>query len=339
MAFFAPEIGIDLGTSNTLIYVKGRGVVISEPTIVVTDARNKRLIRAVGDEARYLLGRTTASLNAILPMKNGTIADFDMTEALIRYFVRKAIGVSHVFKPKAVIAVPCSLPAVARKAVEEAAKIAGIKQVYLIEKPYAAAIGTGLPVYEPTGTMVVDIGGGTTDAAVISLGGLVVAKSINVGGTRMDEAIAEGLRASNMLISQHTAENLRIDLGSAVDTDTVRRVRIRGRDGVLQGAKDMEYTSAMCYEALQEPCRAILAAIRWVLERTPPELASDIMKSGIHLTGGAAQLFGLDRYIADEIGLPVMLANEPMDCTVMGLGYLAENMQLLSSMSRQISEE
>lgn len=340
MAFFAPDIGIDLGTSNTMVYVRGRGIVISEPTIVVTDANNRRNVRAVGDEARYLLGRTTASLAAILPMRSGTIADFDMTECLIRYFIRKAIGVSHVFKPKVVVAVPCSLEAVARKAVEEAAHVAGAKQVFLIEKPFAAAIGSGLPVYEPVGSMVVDVGGGTTDAAIVSLGGLVVAQSIQVGGSKMDEAIASYIkRESNMLISAKAAEDVKLDLGTAMPLSETRKVRIRGKDTLFSTAKDIEFTSAQCYEALKEPCMAILAAIKWVLERTPPELSADIMRSGIHLTGGGSQLFALDQYIATELGIPVLLAKEPMDCTVMGLGYLVENMQLLSSIGRAGSAE
>ena len=340
MAFFAPDIGIDLGTSNTMVYVRGRGIVISEPTIVVTDANNRRNVRAVGDEARYLLGRTTASLAARLPMRSGTIADFDMTECLIRYFIRKAIGVSHVFKPKVVVAVPCSLEAVARKAVEEAAHVAGAKQVFLIEKPFAAAIGSGLPVYEPVGSMVVDVGGGTTDAAIVSLGGLVVAQSIQVGGSKMDEAIASYIkRESNMLISAKAAEDVKLDLGTAMPLSETRKVRIRGKDTLFSTAKDIEFTSTQCYEALKEPCMAILAAIKWVLERTPPELSADIMRSGIHLTGGGSQLFALDQYIATELGIPVLLAKEPMDCTVMGLGYLVENMQLLSSIGRAGSAE
>lgn len=331
MAFFAPDIGIDLGSSNTMVYVRGRGIVISEPTIVVTEANNRRNVRAVGDEAQYLLGRTTASLSATLPIRAGTIADFDMTEVLLRYFIRKAIGVSHVIKPKVVISVPCSLPAVGRKAVEEAARTAGAKQVFLVEKPYAAAIGSGLPVYEAVGSMVVDIGGGTTDAAIVSLGGLVVAQSIPVGGAKMDEAVASYIkRNSNMLIGARTAEDVKLDLGAAMPVNENRRVRIRGKDTIFSTAKDIEFTAAQCHEALREPCMAILAAIKWVLERTPPELAVDIMRGGIHLTGGGSQLFALDQFIATELGIPVLLAREPMDCTILGLGYLVENIQLLT---------
>lgn len=336
MAFFAPDLGIDLGTSNTVVYVRGRGIVISEPTMVVVDSNNKRNVRAVGDEAKFLLGRTSDALSVVLPLRNGTIADFDMAEMLIRYFIRKAIGVSHVVKPKVVVSVPVGLPAVSRKAVSEAAEVAGAKTVYLVEKPFAAAIGSGLPVYDPVGSMVVDIGGGTTDVAIVSLGGLVVAQSIQVGGTRMDEAIVNYIkREFNMLIGDRTAEDVKLDLATAMPLTEGRQVRIRGKDLLAPQAMDIDFTSAQAHEAIKEPCRAILNAIKWVLERTPPELAADIMRSGIHLTGGGAQLFAMDQYIATELGIPVLIAKEPEDCTVMGLGYLVENMHLLTQMSKQ----
>lgn len=336
MAFFAPDIGIDLGTSNTVVYVRGRGIVISEPTMVVVDSGNKRSVRAVGDDAKFLLGRTSDALTVVRPIRGGSIADFDMTEMVLRYFMRKAIGVSHVVKPKVVVSIPAGLPAVARKAVSEAAEIAGAKTVYLIEKPFAAAIGSGLPVYEPVGSMVVDIGGGTTDVAVVSLGGLVVAQSVQVGGVKMDEAIINYIkREFNMLIGDRTAEDVKLDLASAMPLTEGRQVRIRGRDLLSPQAMDIEFTSSQAHEAIKEPCRAILAAIKWVLERTPPELAADIMRSGIHLTGGGAQLFAMDQFIATELGIPVLIAKEPEDCTVMGLGYLVENMQLLASIGKQ----
>ena len=336
MAFFAPDIGIALGTSNTVVYVRGRGIVISEPTMVVVDSGNKRSVRAVGDDAKFLLGRTSDALTVVRPIRGGSIADFDMTEMVLRYFMRKAIGVSHVVKPKVVVSIPAGLPAVARKAVSEAAEIAGAKTVYLIEKSFAAAIGSGLPVYEPVGSMVVDIGGGTTDVAVVSLGGLVVAQSVQVGGVKMDEAIINYIkREFNMLIGDRTAEDVKLDLASAMPLSEGRQVRIRGRDLLSPQAMDIEFTSAQAHEAIKEPCRAILAAIKWVLERTPPELAADIMRSGIHLTGGGAQLFAMDQFIATELGIPVLIAREPEDCTVMGLGYLVENMQLLASIGKQ----
>ncbi len=335
MAFFAPDIGIDLGTSNTMVYVRGRGIVISEPTVVAADANKRNLVRAVGDEAVYLRGRTTSAITVVQPIRAGAIVDFDMTEVLIRYFIRKAIGVSHVFKPKVVIAVPCTLDAVARKAMEEAAHVAGAKQVFLVDKPFAAAIGSGLPVYEPVGSMVVDIGGGTTDAAIVSLGGLVVAQSIQVGGVKMDEAVKNYIqRESDLKIAMNTAETVKMDLGSAIKMNESRKVHIRGRDSQGRSARDIEFTAGECYEALREPCAAILASIKWVLERTPPELAADIMRSGIHLTGGGSQLAAIDRYIANELGIPVLLAKEPTDCTILGLGYLVENIQLIAGIGR-----
>ncbi|MBE5803304.1 MAG: rod shape-determining protein [Clostridiales bacterium] len=336
MAFFAPDIGIDLGTSNTVVYVRGRGIVISEPTMVVVDSNNKRNVRAVGDEAKFLLGRTSDALTVVRPLKSGSISDFDMTEMLIRYFIRKAIGVSHVIKPKVVVSIPVGLPAVSRKAVTEAAEVAGAKTVFLVEKPFAAAIGSGLPVYEPVGNMVVDIGGGTTDVAVVSLGGLVVAQSIQVGGVKMDEAIINYIkREFNMLIGDRTAEDVKLDLAAAMPLSEGRQVRIRGRDLLSPQAMDIEFTSAQAHEAIKEPCRAILAAIKWVLERTPPELAADIMRGGVHLTGGGAQLFAMDQFIATELGIPVLIAKEPEDCTIMGLGYLVENIQLLTGTGKQ----
>ncbi len=336
MALIAPEIGIDLGTSNTMVYVRGRGIVVSEPTIVVIDSDNKRNVRAVGDEAEILLGRTGDKLVAVRPLKAGSIVNFDMAEILLRYFIRKAIGVSHVIKPKVLVSVPCTLPMVARKAVQEAATLAGAKTVYLIEKPYAAAIGSGLPVYEPIGSMVVDIGGGTTDVAVVSLGGLVVAQSIQVGGMKMDEAIVNYIRKEfQLIIGERTAEDVKLDLASAVPLSDQRKVKIRGRAVNSPVPQDIDFTTAQAAEAIKEPCMAILAAIKWVLERTPPELSADIMRGGIHLTGGGAQLFGLDQYIATELGIPVLLAKEPMDCSALGLGYLVENLQLLQSIGKQ----
>ena len=336
MALIAPEIGIDLGTSNTMVYVRGRGIVVSEPTIVVIDSDNKHNVRAVGDEAEILLGRTGDKLVAVRPLKAGSIVNFDMAEILLRYFIRKAIGVSHVIKPKVLVSVPCTLPMVARKAVTEAATLAGAKTVYLIEKPFAAAIGSGLPVYEPIGSMVVDIGGGTTDAAVVSLGGLVVAQSIQVGGMKMDEAIVNYIKKEfQVMIGERTAEDVKLDLASAVTLNDQRRVKIRGRAVNSPIPQDIDFTTAQEAEAIKEPCMAILAAIKWVLERTPPELAADVMRGGIHLTGGGSQLFGLDQYIATELGIPVLLAKEPTDCATLGLGYLVENLQLLQSIGKQ----
>lgn len=338
MNFFAPDIGIDLGTSNTMLYVRGRGIVISEPTLVVAEGRGKKSVRAVGDEARFLLGRTKDSTVVVHPVKNGSIEDFDMTELLIRYFMRKAIGVSHVVKPRVVISVPSGLPAVNRKAVAEAVKMAGAKKVYLIEKPFAAAIGSGLPVYDPVGSMVVDIGGGTTDAAIVSLGGLVVSRSSSVGGVKMDEAIINYIkREFHMLIGDRTAEDLKLDLAAAVPLEEGRQVMIRGRDLRSPQVSEITFSSAQASEAINEPCRAVVATIKWVLERTPPELAADVMRSGVHLTGGVAQLFGMDQFIGEELGIPVLIAKDAEECTVRGLGYIVENMNDLIAQGRMPS--
>ena len=335
MHFFAPDIGIDLGSSNTQVYVKKRGIVISEPTLVVVSGTNKKQVQSVGDEARRVLGRLNDSKTVIRPIRNGAIADFDMTALLLKYFMRKAIGVSNVVKPKVVISVPAGLDDVNRKAITEAVRLAGAKKVYLIEKPFAAALGSSLPVYDPIGSMVVDIGGGTTDAAVVSLGGLVVSQSIPVGGQKMDEAIINHIkREFKMLIGDRTAENVKLDLGSAMPLTEEKRVRIRGRDLLTPQGMEIQYTSQQAYQAIHEPCKAIVNAIRWVLERTPPELAADILRTGIHLTGGGAQLYAMDQYIATELGIPVLVARNPMDCTIQGLGHIVQNIPLYTQIGR-----
>ena len=335
MSLFSKDVGIDLGTANTLVYMKGKGIIMREPSVVAVDTKTDE-VRCVGGEAKAVIGRTPGSIVAVRPLKAGSIVNFDMAEILLRYFIRKAIGVSHVIKPKVLVSVPCTLPMVARKAVTEAATLAGAKTVYLIEKPFAAAIGSGLPVYEPIGSMVVDIGGGTTDAAVVSLGGLVVAQSIQVGGMKMDEAIVNYIKKEfQVMIGERTAEDVKLDLASAVPLNDQRRVKIRGRAVNSPIPQDIDFTTAQAAEAIKEPCMAILAAIKWVLERTPPELAADVMRGGIHLTGGGSQLFGLDQYIATELGIPVLLAKEPTDCATLGLGYLVENLQLLQSIGKQ----
>ncbi len=326
----APYLGIDLGSAYTQIYYKNKGIIISEPTLVVVSGTNRKQVQSVGDEARRELGRTNATRSVIRPIRNGTIADFDMTVLLLRYFIRKAIGTNNLVKPHVAISVPASMDDVNRKAITEAVRLAGAGKVYLVEKPLAAALGTGLPVYEPIGSMVVDIGGGTTDAAVVSLGGLVVSQSIPVGGAKMDEAIINHIkREFNMLIGDRTSEDVKIDLASAMPLDEDRSVRIRGRDLLSPQAMDIEYTARQAYMAVREPCKAIVAAIRWVLERTPPELAADVMRTGIHLTGRVSELYAMDRFIATELGIPVLIAKEPGDCTAMGLGYILENMELL----------
>lgn len=335
MGFVAHDLGVDLGTSNTLVYVKHKGIMISEPTIVVVDAGNERRVRAVGDDAKIMLGRTTEGVMAVRPMREGVITDFDMTEIMIQYFMRKAIGSSYLVKPRLFLSYPCSISAIERRAVGEAAKYAGSRKVLLVEKPFAAALGSGLPVFDPNGCMVVDIGGGTTDAAVISLGGVVISHSVRVGGVKMDEAIIDFIkREFNILIGDRTAEEVKLDLGSALPLRDERRARIRGRDMVTNLPQTTEITSTQIYEALHEPCMAILGAIKWVLERTPPELAADIMYNGLYLTGGGSLLYGMDQLIASELGIPVLLSKEPMDCAALGLGNIIENYELLEHLGR-----
>ncbi len=332
MAFHikSPYLGIDLGTAYTQVYLRHQGIIISEPTLVVVEGTNKKMVHAVGDEARKMLGRVNASRSIIKPIRNGAIADFDMTVLLLKYFIRKAIGSNNLVKPHVAVAVPAGLDDVNRKALTEAVTRAGAGKVFLVEKPLAAALGSGLPVYEPQGSMVVDIGGGTTDVAVVSLGGLVVSQSIPVGGSRMDEAIMNHIkREFNMSIGDRTAEDVKIDLASAMPLEESRSVRIRGRDLLAPQAMEIEYTSRQACMAVSEPCRAIVASIKWVLERTPPELLSDIMRNGIYMTGCGSQLYAMDRYIATELGIPVRIAREAGDCTALGLGYILENMTLL----------
>ena len=310
MPIAAPYIAIDLGSVNTLVYVKDKGIVIREPTLAVVDSSRRERVLYVGEEAGYHLGRTRDSAEVVHPIVNGTIADFDTAKVMIRYFIRKAIGTNYLIKPKVLVSVPSGLPALSKRAVVEAVQVAGAKKIYLVEKALAAAIGSGLPVYEPIGSMVVD-----------------------VGGQRMDESIVSYLKTySSMLIGDRTAEQVKIDLASAIPPAENRYVHVRGRDLLSAHAMDVEFSTAQAYEAVREPCTAVLASIKWVLERTPPELAADIMRNGIHLTGGASQIANLDRFIATSTGIPVLLAREPADCTILGLGYLLDNQDLLDSL-------
>ncbi|MBQ8162343.1 MAG: rod shape-determining protein [Clostridia bacterium] len=334
MAIFAPDVAIDLGTCNTLVYVRGRGIVISEPSIVVISSDDRHMVRAVGNEARILMGRTRDNLSAISPIQGGSLDEFGAAQVLITYFMRKAIGSSFLFRPRVLVAVPSGLSNIAKRAVMEAVHSAGGKQVILVEKALAAAIGSGLNAWEAVGSMVVDIGGGTTDTAVVSMGGIVVSQSIQVGGNRMDEAIINYLkRNSSMLIGNRTAEEVKIDLACAIPIAENRRVHIRGRDLLSSHAMNVEFTAAQAQEAMIEPCRNILASIKWVLERTPPDLSADIHHSCIHLTGGASQLPGLDRMIGVETGIPVAVARAPEDCTITGLGYFLENPDLITQLA------
>jgi len=339
MPFTAPDIGIDLGTATTSVYVAGRGIVISEPTLVVVERESKRTVRAVGDEARFLHGRSPDQLLAVSPIRDGMIADFDLAELMLKYFIRKAIGISYINKPRVIISIPCGMDDMGRRALTEAARLAGAKHVFLIEKPFAGAIGTGLPVYDPVGSMVIDIGAGTTDIAVISLGGLVVSQSVPIGGDRLDDALMNYLkRECNIIIGRQTAENVKKDLATALPLEEPRSILVRGINQLNTSAGTIQFTSTQAYNAIHEPCEAVISAIRSVLERTPPELCADIMRGGIHLTGGGSMLFALDRFISEKLDIPVRLARDPEDCCILGIGYLTENIQLVTPQEKRTTQ-
>ena len=331
--FAAPDIGIDLGTCTTQVVVRGKGIVLSEPTIVLVNADDPRRVRAVGDDAREMLGKTTDGVRVVRPMREGIITDFDMTEILLQYYVRKAIGSSYLVKPRMVLSYPCSISAIEKRAVAEAARYAGARAVYMLEKPFLSAFGSNLPIDTAKGVLVVDIGGGTTDVALISVSGIVIQRSIRVGGVKMDEAIANYIKLhSAVLIGDRTAEEVKLDLGSALPLLTERKARVRGRDMVTNLPQIVEINSTMVYEALQEPCMAIVEAIKWVLERTPPELAGSMVTDGIYLTGGGAQLYGMENFIENEIGLKAHLRSDPMYAVSTGLDETLKNFDTLSRM-------
>jgi rod shape-determining protein MreB len=323
-------MGIDLGTANTLVYVKGKGIVMREPSVVAIE-RDSGQVLAVGEEAKQMIGRTPGNIVAIRPMKDGVIADFDTTQSMIKYFINKALrGRTFLVRPRMVIGVPSGVTAVEERAVREAALQAGAREAYLIEEPMAAAIGAGLPVHEPTGTMIVDVGGGTTEVAVISLGGIVASRSIRVAGDEMDEAIIQHVKRSyNLMIGERTAEELKIKIGTAYPLNNEETEEIRGRDLVSGLPKTVTVTSTEIYQALSEPVSAILDAIRQTLERTPPELAADIMDRGIMMAGGGALLRGLDRLVSEETHMPVHLAEDPLLVVAYGSGRVLENIDIL----------
>lgn len=323
------DMGIDLGTANTLVFVKGKGIIIREPSVVAIQTNTKEVL-AVGEDAKKMIGRTPGNIVAIRPLKDGVIADFDVTQNMLKYFIKKATQQKSIFQPRVVICVPSGVTEVEKRAVEEAAIHAGAKEAYLIEEPMAAAIGAGLPVQEATGSMVVDIGGGTTEVAIISLGGIVTSKSIRVGGDELDEAIVTYIkREYSLMIGERTAENVKIKIGSADKDMEIMTMDIRGRDLISGLPKTLEITSAEIYEALREPVLNILDAIKSTLEKTPPELASDVMELGIMLTGGGALLHGLDRLVIRETGMPVHIAENALDCVALGTGKALESIDIL----------
>lgn len=324
---FAQDIGIDLGTANTVVYLKGKGIVMREPSVVaVNEKHNPPEVVAVGNEAKEMIGRTPGSITAVRPLKDGVIADFEITSDMLMEFIRKVIKRSPFSRARVLICVPSGITEVERKAVHDAAVNAGAKYVSLIQEPLAAAMGAGLPVSEAVGSMIVDIGGGTTEVAVISYRDIVTAKSLRVAGGNFDEAIIEYIRKKhNMLIGERTAEEIKLKIGSVLSYDGEGAMDIRGRSLADGLPKNVEITSEDIREALSEPVGRILETIRSTLEKTPPELLADIVDNGIMLTGGGALLRGIDRLISDEMKLPVHIAAEPLDCVAAGMGYCLEN--------------
>jgi rod shape-determining protein MreB len=335
---FTTDLAIDLGTANTLVYSKGRGIILNEPSVVAVNTRVRSgvsKVLAVGKEAKEMLGRTPGNIVAIRPIKDGVIADFEVAQHMLKYFIRKSFESMFLIRPRIVICVPFGVTQVERRAVKEAAQMAGAREVYLIEEPMAAAIGAGLPISEATGNMVVDIGGGTTEVAIISLGGIVYSESIKVAGDRFDEAIITYLkRQYNLLIGERTAENIKITIGCAAPLETMETYEVKGRDLVTGSPKTITVTSEEICEALSDQINHVVDAVRTALERCPPELASDIVDNGIVITGGGALLRNLDVVLRERTGLPVMAAENPLTCVVRGSGKVLDepklNKELLS---------
>ena len=317
-------VGIDLGTANVLVYVKGKGIVLREPSVVAVDKDNDKIL-AIGEEAREMIGRTPGNIIAIRPLKDGVIADFDMTESMIRHFLEKVIGRSFLFRPKVMICVPTGVNAVERRAVQEAAEQAGAKRTELIEEPIAAALGAGIDISEPIGSMVVDIGGGTCDVAVISLGGIVVGESLRVAGDKFNSDIETYIKKEyNLMIGERTSEKIKIDVGAAYTGARNQSISVRGRDVVSGLPKNITITSDETAEALKDSVASVVRCVRNVLEKTPPELSADIMDHGIVLTGGGAMLYGLADLIRSETNIPTMLADDPLSCVAIGTGKAIE---------------
>jgi rod shape-determining protein MreB and related proteins len=331
LELFSNDLAIDLGTANTLVYVKGKGIVCDEPSVVVIRKDNKKTV-AVGSEAKKMLGKTPSNIMAIRPMKDGVIADFDATGEMLKYFIKKVHNRRSFVSPRIIVGVPSGITQVEQRAVKDAAEASGAREVYLVEEPMAAAIGVGLPVGEPSGNMIVDIGGGTTDVAVISIDGVVYSKAVRVGGDKMDEAIMAYIkRRYNLMIGETTTEQIKIEIGSACDTGgTEKKVKdIKGRDLISGIPKTITVNEDEIREALSEPINVILETIKVALENTPPELAADIVDRGIVLAGGGALLRGIDLLIKQETGLPVIIAENPLTAVVIGVGKMLDELEML----------
>ena len=339
LGLMSNDIGIDLGTATTLVYVKGEGVVLCEPSVVAVE-RGTSHVLAVGEEAKRMLGRTPGNIVAIRPMRDGVITDFEITEAMLRHFIRKVRRRRFQVRPRIVIAIPSGITEVERRAVKESAERAGARDVYLIEEPIAAAIGVGLPIQEPLGNMIIDIGGGTTEIAVISLAGIVFSKSIRIGGDEMDEAMIEYLKKTyNLMIGERTAEDVKIKIGSAYPLEEEMSLEVKGRDLVAGLPKTVTITSEEVREALQEPLRAILEITKISLERTPPELAADLIEHGIVMAGGGSLLRGLDKLISEETGLPVHIADDPLTAVANGTGKVLNEIRYLKKVTVPIKSD
>lgn len=328
---FSYDMGIDLGTANTLVHVRGQGIVLSEPSVVAVQSSTGKVL-AVGQEAKRMLGRTPGDIIAIRPMKDGVIADFETVEKMIRYFIAKVHNRHTLVKPRIVIGVPAGITEVEKRAVRESAEQAGAREIYLIEEALAAAIGAQIPIHEPAGNMVVDIGGGTTEIAVISLGGMVLSDSIRVGGDEFDESIEKYLRNQyNLVVGERMAEEVKLTLGNTFTEKKVEVMEIKGRDAISGLPRNLEIDSAEIRKALKEPVDAILDGVKRTLEKTPPELAADIVERGMVLTGGGALLKGLDKFLSKETGVPVFLAENPLTCVVLGSGKFLEELKYYRS--------
>lgn len=329
MCFKGKDIGIDLGTATVLVFVRGKGVVLNEPSVVAIDRNNGKTL-AIGEEARRMIGRTPGHITAIRPLREGVIADFDITEKMLKHFIHKVCGANPLFKPRVMICVPSSITSVERRAVEDAARNAGAKEWYLIEEPVASALGAGIDITKPEGSMVLDIGGGTTDVAVMSLGGIVISDSVRVGGDKFDEAMVRYVKKRyNMLIGERTAEDIKINVGTVFPNGRNESMEVRGRDLVSGLPSSVTVSSMECLEAFAEPTNSIIALVRSVLERCPPELSSDIVEKGIIMTGGGALLDGLDKLIAEVTQVPCNLAEDAVSCVARGTGRALENLDAL----------
>jgi len=329
LTFLGRDMAVDLGTANTLVYVRGRGIVLNEPSVVALNTNNGQVV-AVGADAKRMIGRTPGNIVAVRPLKDGVIADFDVTERMLRYFIQKVHRRTRMAKPRIVVAVPSGITGVEQSAVKEAGHQAGARKVFIIEEPMAAAIGAGLPVNEPTGNMVVDIGGGTTEVAVISLGGIVTSQSIRIGGDELDQAlISFGKKEHSLMLGERTAEEIKVALGSAFPSADELHAEIRGRDLVSGLPKTVMISAAEVRRAIEEPLNLIIDAVKSTLDKCPPELAGDVMDRGIALTGGGALLRGLDQRIREETGMPVHIADSPLDSVVLGTGKCVEDFDTL----------